>query len=291
MKYLVLNLEKMVVHSQSGIARNTAHIHERRTMSLSELMLITEGEMYIRHMEDYHLVKNDIFFLPQGIEHYGTKPTDCQLHWHHFFLPSNSYIVDEKDLKNEPTGKDTVVLPMHFNLKDPETVFLLSYQLEQYPWTTEETQKVRNALVTAVIGEIALEYRQQSPSIPHKRLNSIISYIDNNFQHHPVSIKVLAETFGYNEKYIHSLFKKYLNVSAFTVHHCAEAQRGEANGAQQFGHRRIDRHQPPLRQPSVFHAPIQKAVRNDAHGNEAPLQQLFGTASEYGKNGRMRFFI
>ena len=203
----------MVVHSQSGIARNTAHIHERRTMSLSELMLITEGEMYIRHMEDYHLVKNDIFFLPQGIEHYGTKPTDCQLHWHHFFLPSNSYIVDEKDLKNEPTGKDTVVLPMHFNLKDPETVFLLSYQLEQYPWTTEETQKVRNALVTAVIGEIALEYRQQSPSIPHKRLNSIISYIDNNFQHHPVSIKVLAETFGYNEKYIHSLFKKYLNVS------------------------------------------------------------------------------
>ena len=213
MKYLVLNLEKMVVHSQSGIARNTAHIHERRTMSLSELMLITEGEMYIRHMEDYHLVKNDIFFLPQGIEHYGTKPTDCQLHWHHIFLPSNSYIVDEKDLKNESTGKDTVVLPMHFNLKDPETVFLLSYQLEQYPWTTEETQKVRNALVTAVIGEIALEYRQQSPSIPHKRLNSIISYIDNNFQHHPVSIKVLAETFGYNEKYIHSLFKKYLNVS------------------------------------------------------------------------------
>ena len=159
MKYLLLNLEKMVVHSQSGIARNTAHIHERRTMSLSELMLITEGEMYIRHMEDYHLVKNDIFFLPQGIEHYGTKPTDCQLHWHHFFLPSNSYIVDEKDLKNESTGKDTVVLPMHFNLKDPETVFLLSYQLEQYPWTTEETQKVRNALVTAVIGEIALEYR------------------------------------------------------------------------------------------------------------------------------------
>ncbi len=210
MKYLVIDTEHMIVHSQSGIAYNKAHIHERRTMNLSELMLVTDGEMYIRHLEDYHLVKNDILFLPQGIEHYGTKPTDCQLHWHHFFLPPNSRIIDETD--TPPHTKNTLVLPMQFNLKKPETAALISYQLEQYPWT-DEAQTVRSALMTALVGEIALAYQMQSREFHHKRLNSIISYIDNNFQHHPMEISDLADHFGYNKRYICTLFKKYLGIT------------------------------------------------------------------------------
>ncbi len=212
MKYLLIDTEDPIVHSQSGIAYNTSHIHERRTMNVSELMLISEGELYIKHMEDYHLVKNDIFFLPQGIEHYGTRSSDCQLHWHHFFMPENARIVEEADIPENPP-KSLLVLPIRFSLKKPETAFVLSYQLEQYKWTDEDTQFVRNALMTAVIGEIALEYTKRSQGISHKRLNSIISYIDNNFQHHPISVKLLAEQFGYNEKYIFNLFKTYLGIS------------------------------------------------------------------------------
>lgn len=212
MKYLLIDTTEPIVHSQSGIAYNTAHIHERRTMNVSELMLISEGELYIRHLEDYHLVKNDILFLPQGIEHYGTRPSDCNLHWHHFFLPANARIADEADLPENPP-KNLLVLPMQFQLKKPETAFIISYQLEQYRWTDEQTLFVRNALMTAVIGEIALEYRKQSEAIPHKRLNSILSYIDNNFQHHPISIKSLAAQFGYNEKYIYNLFRTHLGIS------------------------------------------------------------------------------
>lgn len=212
MKYLLIDTDKMIEHSQSGIAYNTAHVHERRTMNLSELMLVTDGELFIRHIDDYHLVKNDILFLPQGIEHYGTESSDCQLHWHHFFMPPGSRIVDESELPDVPP-ENVFVLPMQFNLKKPETASIISYQLEQYLWTDEDTKFVRSALMTALVGEIALAYRMQSREYNHKRLNSIISYIDNNFQHHPMDIATLAEHFGYNKRYICTLFKKYLGIS------------------------------------------------------------------------------
>lgn len=212
MKYLLIDPRQVLTHSQSGIAYNTAHVHERRTMHLSELMLLSEGELYIRHLEEYHLVKNDILFLPQGIEHYGTRPTDCSLHWHHFFLPADTYIVSEEERNAMPTT-DMLVLPMQVHLKDAETALLLSYQLEQYAWTDEDTQAVRDALMRAIVCEIALAHKKQSQAPAHKRLNSILSYIDHNFQHHPISIESLAERFGYNKKYICNLFKKYLGVS------------------------------------------------------------------------------
>ena len=212
MKYLLIDLREPIIHSQSGIAYNKSHIHERRTMQVCELMLISEGDIYIKHLEEYHLVKNDFFFLPAGIEHYGTKSTDCTLHWHHFFLSPNTRIVEENELPAKP-NRNMLLLPMQFNLPHPETAFLLSRQLEQYAWTDEDSAPVRNALISAIIGEIALEYKKSFERIGHKRLNSILSYIDNNFQHHPVSMKLLADQFGYNEKYIYNLFKKYLGVS------------------------------------------------------------------------------
>ena len=212
MKYLLIDTDKRSVHSQSGIAYNKSHIHERRTMNLSELMLVTDGELYIRHIDDYHLVKNDILFLPQGIEHYGTRTSDCQLHWHHFFMPTGTRMIEESEIPRE-LPKNMLLLPMHFNLKKPETAVVLSYQLEQYLWTDENTQTVRTALKTALIGEIALAYKKQSHELHHKRLNSVLSYIDNNFQHRTMEISALADHFGYNKRYICTLFKKYLGIS------------------------------------------------------------------------------
>lgn len=212
MKYLLIDTRHMIVHSQSGIAYNRAHIHERRTMNLSELMLVTDGELFIRHMEDYHLVKNDILFLPQGIEHYGTEISDCQLHWHHFFMPTGTRIIEESEIPEE-LPKDMLLLPMHFNLKKPDTSAILSYQLEQYLWTDDDTQTVRNALMTTLVGEIALRYRKQTHELRHKRLNSILSFIDNNFQHRPMEISTIAEHFGYNKRYVCTLFKKNLGIT------------------------------------------------------------------------------
>lgn len=202
----------MIVHAQSGIAHNYGHIHERRTMAMTELMLITEGDLYIRHIEDYHLSKGDVFLLPQGIEHYGTAPTDCIIHWHHFFLPTNSAIVEEKEIKQRQFNAETLVIPLQFNLKNSETVFLLGCQLQQYA-ADEDTQLIRNALVTAILAQVALEYRSRSISLAHKRLNSILSYIRNNFMHRNITVKSLAEFFNYNEKYICNLFKKHLGIS------------------------------------------------------------------------------
>jgi len=215
MKYFLINVNEPIFHEQSGIAFNTAYTHERRTMNACELMLIIEGEMFIRHVEDYHLKKNDILFLPRGIEHYGTKPSDCQLHWHHFYLPYEFSFIDEERLPEYESNPSYLILPVHHTLYSPQTAIFLSHQLEQYPVHDEKTTLVRNSLISAIVGEIALDSRAATDkSRPqHKRLNSILSYIDNNFLHQPISIQSLAKQFGYNEKYIYNLFKKHLGVS------------------------------------------------------------------------------
>ncbi len=213
MKYLFFELSGNLSHIQSGIAYNKDHIHERRTMAVSELMIITDGEIDVHHLEDYHLVKNDIFLLPQGIEHYGTRKSSCTLHWHHFLLPENFRVVEENEIPSLKRTENSILLPIQFSANDIDKLLLLSFQLEQHDFTDHLQKQVRNALFTSLLLEIDLLYREKNRQFTNKKFNSILSYIDNNFQHHPFTISDLAEKFGYNKKYLFTLFKRNIHIS------------------------------------------------------------------------------
>ena len=213
MKYIVFDIIRPLIHNDSGVAFNTRHIHERRTMQLSELMIINEGEIFLRHLEPYHLKKNDVLFLPQGIEHYGTRPSDCRLHFHHFVIPYDFSIVGEEQASILAADSNLAVLPMQHSLKNSAATMMLSNQLQQYSGHIPSTTLARNSLLMAIIGEILVDFRVNDSNIGHKRLHSMLNYIDNNFPHYDISVKSLAENFGYNEKYIAFLFKKYVGVT------------------------------------------------------------------------------
>lgn len=213
MKYIAFELDFPLHHIQSGIAYNSNHIHERRTMKMTELMIVTEGEIYLHHLEDYHLEKDDILILPQGIEHFGTKQSDCVLHWHHLLLPNNFRIIEENEILKENNHGETIVLPMMMHLSDIDNILLLSYQLEQHDFTKKTQDRVRNYLLTSIVLEIEQQFKDKKNNLTNSKFNSILSYIDNNFQHHSFTIKDLAIKFGYNEKYLFSLFKKNTGIS------------------------------------------------------------------------------
>lgn len=213
MKYIVFKKNELIEHVQSGIAHNKHHVHETRTMNETELMFIVSGEILIHHLEDYCLKKNDLFLLPGEIKHYGLKATDCVLHWHHFYLPADSKIVEEAEVEKYRKKGNHYILPIKFSTNFPEYILTLSYQLEQYDYKNKDTKRIRDLLLTTIIEEFSLENNINVPAFKNKRFNAMVSYIDNNFQHADIKIADLAEKFGYSEKYIYMLFKQYLGIS------------------------------------------------------------------------------
>lgn len=213
MKYIVFKKNGLIEHVQSGIAHNKHHVHETRTMKETELMFIISGEILIHHLEDYCLKKNDLFLLPGGIKHYGIKATDCVLHWHHFYLPSDAKIIEEDEIEEYRKKKNYYILPIKFSTNFPEYVLTLSYQLEQYDYKRTATKRIRDLLLTTIIEEFSLENTDNVLTFKNKRFNAMVSYIDNNFLHFDIQISDLAEKFGYSEKYIYMLFKQYLGIS------------------------------------------------------------------------------
>ena len=211
MKYLVWPKNKPLIHCESGIARTTEIYHIKRNMPMTELMIFTEGTLHVKHLEDYAVSEGEAFFMPQNVLHYGTKPSTFVIHWFHFILPDLT-ILEEKDVTEE-TYIGNFVMPMRSRPSDMRNVLNLCYQLEQYV-LTPETQDVRNALMTAIICDLAITRNQlKYRSLPeHNRLNSIINFILSNPQT-DLSVKSLAEKFGYNEKYIFNLFKERLGIS------------------------------------------------------------------------------
>ena len=211
MKYIVFPKNKIITHCESGIAKSENIYHVKRTMPMTELMILTSGELHIKHLEEYVLHENDVFLLPQNVLHYGTQPSTFVIHWLHIILPPDFSIIED-DLP-EDISLTHIVLPMNINVKNLTNILNLCYQIEQYT-VTAATQDVRNSLIKAILCEIALQSTDYCDGkfVSHKRLNSIINYINSNITQ-PITIDSLAERFEYNQKYIFNLFKSHLNIS------------------------------------------------------------------------------
>ena len=211
-KYIVWSKEKAIVHLESGIANTSNIAHVRRKVIFSELMLVMEGDIHIKHIEEYYIQKGDIFLLPQNVEHFGTKPSSFVIQWFHFLLPEDYKILTSSQITQQIID-NCFILPIHMNVKNINNLLTLGYQLEQYP-NIAPTQAVRDALMNTILYDIAFQAtdHQVGTFITHKRLNSIINFVNSNIML-PLSIKDMADKFGYNEKYIFNLFKKHLNIS------------------------------------------------------------------------------
>lgn len=211
MKYVIWPKDKPIVHNVTGIANTQNIFHVRRKAVFTELMIMIEGTMHIKHIKEYTLQKGDIFILPQNIEHYGTKPSSFIVQWSHFILPIDFQIVDESMIDSTVLNK-YYAIPIHAKISNVSNISTLSYQLEQYP-ILPSTQHIRDALMSAILYDIAYQFSEQHlNNIVHNRLNSIINFINCNI-FLPISIKEISEKFNYNEKYIFNLFKKHLNIS------------------------------------------------------------------------------
>ena len=202
---------------------NEEWMHMTRGLSDYELMVVTRGTLYIGNHEQDFIVDTGQYLLmsPTDFQH-GTKSSDCSFYWLHFYSvmdtdisPSNIHI---------GVANTALHIPIHGTLPSLDRIKILMKQLQDSDRRYHDSS-LNNHLCGAIIAEL---HCQMAPALwdidslsPYKSahhfareqlLEEIATYIGWHIQEN-LSISQIAKDFGYNEKYLTTLFKKYYGIS------------------------------------------------------------------------------
>jgi len=166
--------------------------HQRRIIDSYEIIFVHEGTIYI--CEDgieYILKKNDVLLLEPGKEHYGYKDsTDpVSASWLHYQTNCAEYM---NYLKN-------FTVPDHYTLKT-----LFSQCL--HTANTQGYNRITLDFYTALIIEELLKNIKTSSSSGNYLASQIKEFVRLNIEQN-LSVKTIAEHFGYHENHVSRVFK------------------------------------------------------------------------------------
>ena len=182
----------------------------------------------------YDIHPGEYLLLPPTVHQHGSKKGSCSFYWLHFIpgipsapivapsdptagsvldefhaAPPSSYRLEDLAPAQLPSNyPETLCIPLQRTLSSPNRVIILMKQLQDTSLRFHNTF-LNNSLTAAVLGEINCQspfYRTYTSETQRTQiLQDIISYIQ---YHSSESLKVteLARYFGYNDKYLSSLF-------------------------------------------------------------------------------------
>ncbi len=193
---------------------NNDWIHITRSREDYELMVVTEGTLYIADHENEYTVKKGEYLLmgPTTYQH-GTKSSGCSFYWLHFGY--------HKELQDHETTfdrteyvADRLQIPAFGTLSSLERIIILMKQLQDSDKRYKEAS-LNRYLCSAILSEISAQsfhHINKEKQLKEQLFNDILDYVSWHVQEN-LSVSELAAYFGYNEKYFTTFFKKYAGVS------------------------------------------------------------------------------
>lgn len=202
---------------------NEEWMHMTRSLSDYELFVVTKGILYIGNHEQDFIVNTGQYLLmsPTDFQH-GTKSSDCSFYWLHF------YSVMEPDMFSSDThigiANTALHIPICGALPSLDRIKILMKQLQDSDRRYHDSS-LNNHLCGAIIAELHCQMastlkpmdtlspcKSVHPFAREQLLEEIATYIGWHIQEN-LSIWQIAKDFGYNEKYLTTLFKQYYGVS------------------------------------------------------------------------------
>lgn len=189
-------------------------VHLTRVLMDYELMVVTEGILYIADHEREHVVnKGEYLLMPPTPHQYGTRPGSCEFYWMHFDYDGglqdhfHHFVLPEYDSNH-------LLIPIQGALSSLERIIILMKQLQDSDRRYKEST-LNNALCCAVLAELSAQNAHSQ--IMDKQLKEQLFYdISNYISWHAGSnlrVSEVAAYFGYNEKYLTTFFKKYSGIT------------------------------------------------------------------------------
>jgi len=193
---------------------NNDWIHITRSSVDYELMVVTEGTLYIAdHEKEYTVAKGEYLLTgPTPFQH-GTKSSACSFYWLHFGY--NNELQDHEitfDKAEYVAGQ--LQIPVIGTLSSLERIIILMKQLQDSDRRYKEAS-LNRYLCSAVLSEISAQsfHRiNKEKQLKEQLFSDIIDYVSWHIQEN-LRITEIATYFGYNQKYFTTFFKKYAGIT------------------------------------------------------------------------------
>lgn len=226
----IINVSSPLTFNRTGKleAHSTEWHHETSSLHDYELIVVTEGTLYLQFQDQKYTVVPGQYLLlqPSYSGHQttenlrrGFQQSKCSFYWLHF---SCSYVFPLDPLRTNTLtlGRNDILIPVHKSLPYPDRVLLLMRQLQNCVRSHYDTT-YEDYMTTLILCEIANQLRTslqpvsspQTAAAPQKQLyHDIVDYV-NYYIHTNLKVADIARHFGYNEKYISRFFKEASGVT------------------------------------------------------------------------------
>lgn len=191
--------------------------HQTFQLTNYELIVMTEGVLYLNYNNENFIVKNGEYLLlpPSSSWRQGFKPAYCSFYWLHFTTqPDGLPLLLTPDTVLPPPDR-FFTLPQTGTIPKPERVVILMKQLQdivkcKYPAISLDAMST--SILTELFGQLTLVPPLESHTENQKQIYyDIMDYIKTNISHN-LKISEIAATFGYNEKYISHRFAEICGI-------------------------------------------------------------------------------
>lgn len=207
-----LQIEKPLIHHWSGkfVAPDENWSHISRKLLDYELILMMSGTLYIRDAEtEYSIHPGEYLIMTPTELQAGTNPSKCSFYWMHFSVGQGQieyYGQSKFQVKYE---EDWIYVSKQGELRAPERLVVLMKQLQDMDKRYHETM-INNYLATTILCELqnqVMADMQEKESEKKQLVGDIKEYVKMHLDE-PLRVQDVAAHFGYNEKYLTTMFHK-----------------------------------------------------------------------------------
>lgn len=192
--------------------------HEQLPLNDYELIIMTDGALYLQYMDMRYAVKKGEALLlppsppPQNIRR-GYQSASSSFYWLHFSCKEEVIeIADFASLSPSESRPDceSINLPAFFAISFPEKIIILMKQLQDAVRSGYQAVAL-NYMTTSVLCELHQQFMMQTGACsPEKKTQSQIYHDIKDFVtrhvNEPLTVSRIAASFGYNEKYLSHMF-------------------------------------------------------------------------------------
>lgn len=195
-----------------ALSKNWKHNHAPLTDY--ELIIVTEGDLYLSYQENnFHVKKNEYLILPPSATcRDGYKMAYSSFYWMHFAVDLGTMPSTLKPSYMPNTDiTDCFLIPQTGALPRPEKVIVQMKQLQDivknsYPQISLDT--MTTSILAELYGQLkVIPQRSNSSKFrPEQQVyNDILDFIETNMDKN-LKVQDVASSFGYNSKYLSHLF-------------------------------------------------------------------------------------
>lgn len=220
--YVVLPTDQVFGYLRTGKFMALSSLWKHESMPLSfdyELILVTEGTLYIRYMEENFEVHSGEYLIlpPSSSRREGYKKAYCAFYWIHFTVDLGSFTqrIRQSEIQSYERAK-CFIMPQCAPIPRVEKMAVQMRQLQDlarnnYPDIT--LNAMTTSIITEIYGQLYAEMSVDTNLIGSKQIYSdIADFIRTNISKN-LKIFEIAEAFGYSSKYLSHLFTKVSGMS------------------------------------------------------------------------------